>query len=581
MKRQQSVMSCLLLLVGVSICAAASAGNAQTHSAQKSVTQIKDTLRNLLRSVEDAGQDADALFRKRQTWCSSAILSFETAGQQVGESILDMHAQITETQARVEEAEGTVHQMEADIEMVQHTIKQTEEMLKHHKSQVGDDGSVSILASLIENKQLTLASLKGQLDIAVPVLSRLQANVADMEQRVSYRTESSVDSKDFVVALKDGCQAASNHADAQSEARLGETNSIQVALQGLEEMVASIHPQDFEGAISFVQVSDQSQEVSIDDLTDLFADSPGHYAPALRASPSVPQGNPRVKASPLRPRIQALLTQLKNTSTMDLDQDAWCEKQRLSSEMAVRFAQNSVDQVKLELESHRDAEAEISEELETLHASAGALLDATKMASDQAAKEERLMQSSSKDQQLATKILEQASTILKELVVLNTTKVLLGLASAQKMLASQMSGNAVFKHEASLKAEAMAQKAQQLARTQASEQHNLEFARDDHSSQRFAAVENQHLYEADVKEASSYLQKLEANCNTDARSKSRQQYSVQVHALEDADKALQGKLIEATTRGSLRGRGHEQVPLPKNLTPMQRAAMEMGVSLDA
>jgi len=574
-------MPLLLLVVGVFVCVAASAGNAQTQSAKMSVIQIKDTLRNLLRSIDDAGQDADSLFRKRQEWCSSALLSFETASQQVGESVLDMQAQITETHAQVEEAEGTVHQMEADIEMVKHTIKQTEDMLKHHKTQVGDDSSVKILASLIENKQLSLASLKSQLDIAVPVLSQLQSNVAEMEQRVSYRTESSADAKDFVAALKDGCHAAADHADAQSEARVGESNSIQVALQGLEDMAANIHPQDFEGAISFVQFSDQTQEVSTDDLTDLFADSPEHYAPARRASPSAPHGNSHVMAPSLRPRIQALLTQLKNTSGMDLDQDAWCEKQRSSSEMAVNFAQNSVDQVELEVEVHRDAEAEISEELKTLRTSAGALLDATKMASDQAAKEDRLMQSSWKDQQLATKILDQASTILKELVILNTTKVLRGLASAQKMLVAQMPGNAKFKHEASLKAEVLAQKAQQLARTQASEQHNLEFAQDDHASQRFLALENQRLYEADVKEATSYLQKLEANCKADARIKSQQQYSVQVHALEDADKALQGKLVDATKSSNLRGHGREHVPLPQNLTPMQRAAMEMGVSLDA
>jgi len=509
-----------------------------------------------------------------------------------------MQAQLTETEAEVEEAEGTVQQVKVDIEMVQHTITQTQGMLQERAGEA-DQHQAALLTSLVENKQLSLSSLQGELEVSVPVLAQLQATVAETKQRISYRTESAEAAKDFLSALRDTCQGSADRADAQAAARVGESNSIHVALQALpaQSQLEGAEKVDKDGnaqALSFVQVADRNLEVSTDDLSDLFAaDQEAHPESYATAAPAVPamrsksrvQATEQVSAAPsLRPRIQTLLTQLKDgdNTFSGLDQGVWCTKQRENSAMALKFAQDSVAQISSELDAHTDAEAELSEELTKLQASSSDVTASSKSIATQATKELALVQSSRKDQQLATKILDQAMTILKELGMANSTTVVNALDSAKKMFTAQVKASSGFEQQANAGAKALSEAALTFTKAQESEQHNLEFAKDDHASQRLRGVENKRLYEADVQEASTYAKKLEESCKANAESEAKQQRSAQVHALEDADKALQGKLVEAkSTANSLRGfdAGHPK-PLPENLTPMQRAAMEMGISTD-
>jgi len=265
--------------------------------------------------------------------------------------------------------------------------------------------------------------------------------------------------------------------------------------------------------------------------------------------------------------------------------------------MALKFAQDSVSRINSELESHSDSEAELGEELTKLKAVATAVAASAKNVLEQASKEQALIQSSRKDQQLATKIIEQATTIIKDLGQSNgladssaitaidladSAKVLGALASAKNMLVAQTKAAEGFDKEASTKAKRVGQAALILTQTQESEQHNLELAKDDHSSQRLRAVEDKRLYDTDVQDAMSYSQKIEDSCKADANTWSNQQRAAQEHALEDADKALEGKLVELKSIGpGLRGSDASQAKPPAaDLTPMQRAAMEMGVSSD-
>jgi len=570
-------LSTVALLLGVA--AAASVQSDGKSVKQSSVKQIRDTLKNLLRSIEDNGRDAEALFGKRQLWCDNTIQAVEADNQVSSASLLDMQAQLTETEAEVEEAEGTVQQVKVDIEMVQHTIQQTADMLKERTEKKGD---ASVLSALVENKQLSLKSLQGELEVAVPVLAQLQANVAESKQRISYRTETAATTTDYISALKESCQGSSNSADAQGAARVSESNSLHVALQELDEASkAASNDDDAQAsqALSFVQVADRNQEVTTDDLSDLFAsDQDAHRGNSVEVA-AVPRRVARSAPAPLRPRIAALISQLRSDGSSASDQTAWCAKQREDSAMALKFAQDSVAQISSELEAHTAAEAELGEDLTHLQASAATVTAAAKNVLKQASKEQALIQSSLKDQQLATKIIDQATTILREMGMTNSTKkVVKALDTTKSMLVAQIKADAHFDREASSKAKAVAEKALDLTKDQESEQHNLEFARDDHASVRLRDVENKRLYLADVEEATDYVKKLGESCSADGIINAKKQRDAQVHALEDADKALDGKLIvEATNpQSSLRG----PKPSDKNLTPMQRAAMEMGVAMD-
>merc|ERR1719162_353511 len=243
-------MAPFLSAVAVLIGAATAAGvQSDVATAQSSISQIRDTLRNLLRSIEDNSKDTEALFGQRQLWCDSNLHDFEAEHQSSTANFLDMKAQLTETNAEVAEAEGTVQQVKVDIEMVQHTIKQTGDMLNERSTsliQKSSKADTGVLNSLFENKKLSLASLQGQLQVAVPVLAQLQASVAETKQRISYRTDSAAQAKDFLSTLKQGCQAGADRADSQGNARVGETSSIHAALQALDSMTAKAPIEDTE-----------------------------------------------------------------------------------------------------------------------------------------------------------------------------------------------------------------------------------------------------------------------------------------------------------------------------------------------
>lgn len=599
-------MAPFLSVVAVLLSAAAAAVvRSDAKTAQSSIVQIRDTLRNLLRSIEDNGRDAEALFAKRQLWCDSNLHDFEADHQSSTANFLDMQAQLTETEAEVEEAEGTVQQVKVDIEMVQHTIKQTKDMLEEHAGDSSHKADPVLLAALLDNKQLSLSSLQGELEVAVPVLAQLQANVAETKQRISYRSQTLSASKDFLSSLRVSCQGTADMADSQAAGRVGESNSIHAALEALDASAKSKQPANDDSAdnskeedgevgseaLSFVQVAEQ--EVTTDDLSDIFAadkealpaSDDAEEAPVAKRVER-PQATHEMPSSALRPRIQTLLTQLKNADSMasgGSEQAVWCAKQRESNIMSLKFAQDSVAQISSEMESHSDAEAEFADDLAKLQQSAAAVTASAKGVLQQVAKEQALLRSSRKDQQLATKILDQAMTILKELRLSNSVKVLGGLDSAKKTLLAQMKASVDFEHGSSSKAKAVGEIGVAFNKAQESEQHNLEFARDDHSSQRLRGVENKRLYEADVQDATTYAQKLASSCTIDSENEAKQQRSLQVHALEDAGKALDGKLFEAkTTASSLRGiDSSKPKAASENLTPMQRAAMEMGISTDS
>jgi len=469
--------------------------------------------------------------------------------------------------------------------MVQHTVKQTEDMFKEDAFVEAAKGGVAdlhLMQSLVDNKKLSLVSLQGQLDMSIPALSQLQASVAETKQRISYRTDSMAVAKDFISTLKDGCRAGADRADTQAAARMGESNSIHSTLQALDSMEVK-HDESRDGqvsSLSFVQM----QEVTVDDLTDLFSDqmsTAAVRAPVVKVTaPSRNHAHHSQPLSSLKPRIAALLSQLKSGGIAASDKAAWCSKQNQDSALALKSAQDQFAQLSSELNTHVASEAELSEELQRLQGLIATLTATSNTIMELAKEEQNQLQSTRKDQALATKILEQATTILKEIAAANATQAVAGLQAAQKMLGAQIKAASGFEQEAVAKARDIAQKADEFAKTQVSEEHNLEFARDDHAAQRSRGVGTKRMYEANVKEAAIYVQKLKESCNTDAEADAAQQRSVQMRALEDANNALDGKLVKA--RGSankLRG-VDAQAKTTKHLTPMQRAAAEMGVAIE-
>jgi chromosome segregation ATPase len=521
-------------------------------SAVSSISQVQSTLQNLLRSIEDNGQTAEALLNTKEAWCQKTIHQFEVADKAAKASISDLQSQLKETDSEVFETQSSIQQMKADLTMAQRTMQQTQD-------------SVEPVGALTDNKHLSIASLEAQITKTTPLLAQLQASVAETRQRISFRTDTAAATRDFTSALKTECQTAVKRANARNLASANQSAAVASAVSALHDVSGTDEAEDQDAQASgpsFVQVAKEAQEAALEDFGSFFAQH-------------------RVRAPLLRPSIRALLNQLKQGVTANVsDQTAWCNQQRERSDQAVKFAQYSVEQVKSQMDAHTSAEKECADDLSRLGKLSAAIAKTSKAAADQAHKENAFVQRDSKDQTLAAKILGQAMVILNELGM-SESGALTSLASAKSLFAAEVKSLSETQQEPSSEVDAVHEKAQALNTAIKSEQSTLELAQEDHASQRLEDGATKSRYEKDVTDATAFEQKIAETCKVDtAVQNAEQQRAVQVHALEDADKALDGKLLEPKPAASLRGSETGSSQAPKNLTPMQRAALEMGIAID-
>ncbi|CAK0910130.1 unnamed protein product [Prorocentrum cordatum] len=127
----------------------------ETHAgAGPSVSEIRDTLQNLLRSVTQEGDKVEAFFKSRRDWCDGVLEKFEAADNSSKQGLTFLNTDLKEHVASVEEAQGTIQQVQADIVLVQHTLNQTQEM--HRVLRQDEAFAQSSDALLQEHDQLLL-----------------------------------------------------------------------------------------------------------------------------------------------------------------------------------------------------------------------------------------------------------------------------------------------------------------------------------------------------------------------------------------------------------------------------------------
>lgn len=627
-------------------------GHSQSDAANadSSISQVRDTLQNLLRSVEDAGHEAEALYTKRQLWCTTALHNFDATSSGTDTALVQLHEDLTEHEAAVEEAVGTVRQVQADIALVEHTINQTQELLQarqHAEASEVEKGHIALkelqsrsaegntvemkarllqtrskmksqfeadarlLGALVENKQKGLASLKGQLDVALPALAQLQAKVAETRERIQDRTDTVSASNDFSTALRHACSAGAKRADAQAAVRMAEAASVEAALQALEGFNGEVqektrvpmatdgeaaegHLED--GEVNFLQVG-QGEGVTTEDLVDLF--SGGHdqtvdtefanddfiqhvQVSGAPTTKQLPQSRP-VALAPLK----SLLVKLKSSASADFQHQAWCVQEREQNEFTLKVAQDAVAQLASEVEAHSDSEAELTEDLSRINASIAALFSIKTEVSKSESQEQAFLKRQVKDQQLATKILAQASTIIGEVSdtshhLKQQKKIVGALNEAAAAFRTQLQSASSFEKELAATTKNITRKATVAADVLSHEKRSAEMTRDEHTSQRLQTIASKQAGDEEVKEATQYLQTLAHGCKSDAFEGVGQETKAQIHALEDAETVLEGKRLSVSS-GEVRGLrgGAVKKPIRKRpLTPMERAAAEMGVDVD-
>jgi len=594
--------------------------------------QIRDTLQNLQRSLQDAGHNIDGIAAARQRWCGSALQSFTTGQEAADANIRHLDTELKEQEAAVEETEGTAMQLQADIALVRHTVNRTEEMLKAwQRDDVQEEGlnasilwnreamrktfeaDKQLLRAMVENKRQTLASLEGEEEVVLPMLAQLRARVAELRRELMDRKSTSAGRRQLLAELRDGCSRGGERAAAQAAARAAAAVPVSAALQALQKAMGSTTgplksaaPAAVPGAPaigpSFVQLGeDQSSQAAEEDLFDIFG---GHPGPAAARVPPPPLPSPvrpetledvrrPLPSFPAKNKVRKLLVELQASKGVpDLDQREWCLEENERNQRVLMLAQASVDEMDAEMEVHADSAKQLSGDLDELQASVAVVRAAAEEVANSTAKEEALIASNAKDQALATKILQQALSILADLqavdglaaaVAQGTSSAVAALKTAKAAFESTARSSAGIRAEVAATGQRLAQDAEWILDAFERERMSLELARDSHTSQRRHCEEGRRAYEAEVAEANSYLKGLGEECRSTVQKLVEHERSTQVQVLQDSERVLEGRNLPSSRRSpGLRGStpSSQAVRLSPDMTPLERAAAEMGVAVD-
>jgi hypothetical protein len=302
-------------------------------------------------------------------------------------------------------------------------------------------------------------------------------------------------------------------------------------------------------------------------------------APAQEAAKPAPAAPPA--------QLNVLLNSLK-AETGASSRHTWCAKERAHNSLLSELASDAAGRAASEIEAHADAVAQLEESMEKLRGDKTKLVATAKEVADGATKELALLETGLKDQTLATKILAQTVAILSETDLStsdqdgaqqNVASAVRELTAAKKAFEVQAKTTAVAKKSVADAAKEASDRVAEIERAIDREIDSFQLARDSHATMRMQNSDRKASRESEVAEINEYLNGLGKGCEAAPGSAPEEkQRKAEVHMLEDAQKVLAGKPVDLKPQAS-NLRGKPTVDTSK-LSPIERAAVEMGLSVD-
>lgn len=462
------------------------------------------------------------------------------------------------------------------------------------------------LLGIMENKKQSLASMQGELEAEYPLLAQLQELTAQTRRQIADRGESLQTSSAFSSSSQEDCQKASRRADAQAAARVGAANSIEAALQVLETATASRKVQKQQAPLSFVQFDMGHSAITAADVFSLFPKNRPRrrinmgfseiQEDASLMNPNSFQQRSSLAQQPedAKPQITQLLTALKAEHSTESEHAQWCMQERSRNELQLRLKQDAVDQLDAEISSHADAQDQLDADLSAIDTRVAFLEKAAKDVEAMGKKEKALADNSGRDHQLATRILDQAVAILSDFeargaaegfpaaVSKGAGNAASALRSARATFAALNSAAASYIQEVDKGLQTVSDSAEEAVHSQKRERTNIELAKDKHEQKRSSAIQNRREVAAEVKEAQSFVQQLKEECGSKIYAEEDHRRAEQIQALEDAQRTLDGQavitVVDKDPYGVDGNVNDGSAVAQKELSPMERAAMEMGVA---
>jgi hypothetical protein len=474
---------------------------------------------------------------------------------------------------------------------------------EQHQRFLSDQAS---LLAIVENKRESLSSMQGELEAEYPLLAQLQELTAQTRRQIADRGESLQTSSVFSSSAQDDCQKASRRANAQAAARVGAANSIEAALQVLETATSARKVQKQQAPLSFVQFDMEHQSaITAADVFNLFPKarprrrinlgfSEIQEDSSLMNPGSFQQGSVAQQPADAKPQITSLLTALKAEHSSESEHTQWCMQERARNELQLRLKSDTVDRLDAEISSHTDAQAQLDEDLSTIDTRVAFLEKAAKDVEVMGKKEKALAENSGRDHQLATRILDQAVAILSDFeargaaegfpaaVSKGAGSAASALRSARATFAALNSASGSYLQEVDEALQTVSDAAAEAVHSQKRERTNIELAKDKHEQKRSEAIQNRRDVATEVKTAQSFVQQLKAECGSKIYAEEDRRRADQIQALEDAKRTLDGQavvtVVDRDPYGIDSNTNDGSAADKKELSPMERAAMEMGVS---
>eukprot|EP00927_Polykrikos_kofoidii_P052247 TRINITY_DN4602_c0_g1_i1.p1 TRINITY_DN4602_c0_g1~~TRINITY_DN4602_c0_g1_i1.p1 ORF type:complete len:658 (+),score=152.01 TRINITY_DN4602_c0_g1_i1:103-2076(+) len=512
---------------------------------------------------------------------------------------------------------------------------------KSAKLQDADD--VGVLSKLVQGKTLTLASVLGEIEALEPALAELEAQAAESKRHVEDLRESSASTSSLVHFVKESCTGVVRRNNARESARIDQAELLEAALQSLEvaksaprsrevaflqvgqhstapdellsifgdsddpnnAVAESAAQSEIDGentmaGVTSSEVVDNDSDAdgaaadnasggvvdivaATEEVGDAVVDSTDNVPPHIEET-NAGAGEHKsesVAPTPSAAAIKALISKVRSEGAVGDMQRPWCENELAHNQLLLRLALDAGSRAAASVEAHADMETQLQQDLTRVSSEMTQLDKVAKEAAASAEAELASLMSNGKEQVLASRILAQGVAVLRKLDATSGV-------TAHKLIAA---GNAfqaqvkAFTHlqrDVKVEARQIREVAAETRRALGRERNGLVMARDSHEARRLQSVDGKATHDTEAQKTREYLNRLVRTCQSSSSSAEELRHQTELHLLGDVEEALEGRRVgqERSLRGTKKTNAKETKVDTSKLSPIERAAMEMGVPID-
>ncbi|CAE7236041.1 unnamed protein product [Symbiodinium pilosum] len=419
-----------------------------------------------------------------------------------------------------------------------------------------------------------------------------KAQLAEAQERLKLRGMTSSATHRFAAALRQACEASEKQSTLQQKALQEQIPLLQSSTEAISaaEALHRIDESKVRTAlrdVSLLQMASESA-AELPDLLSLFRSKPASYEDKMdelslpfQSRPSDSQMQDVLPAMPReqRPRVLELISKMHGDENLERSKkQSWCNEEREREQGTLESARTSSMLFSADARAHDRIKAQLEDELAHIQKTSEECDKALRFILQDSSNTSQALDSTKQDSTVTAKVLNKA---LDGLTSLRdqwwgqsgnnpVDAAMTSLSAVKQSFQKQAESCEGLQKEAEGTSKAVAGRAHDLLAALDAEGRKLELTRDFYVKRQRRSQSMKDLYDSQVTSAESYLRNLDQTCGKSALEQQSHEMQADVRALNDADMVFSGQTIKAPQllRGS------------KGLTPVQEAALAMGVSVD-